>query len=637
MAKPGDVRIQKNSPGAGWKSAGRVKRSGVWINKWVYRPLSTGGSSGGGSGGGSSSGSSGGSSGSSGGGSGSAKADAKKRQYYKDAYNNFMDPTNKKVWKPSKKMLDLAVKNNWSLTTMYTWVRQNDPNYLNTAAAKGLISKFKTLLISIFGPTFKVNKTTNKDLYRAMISYAKLPPDKAKNNTVVMTYFRRYIVSNKKFKQLYPAFSEWFRSPKSLESGAFLGLDSPLDFIQQYKKLSALYASAYKQDEIGIGDAAAEIPEALLIKAMKNNWSTDGIEWRTAVRNTAEYLGSTGAEVRRQEFENNWERMFVGTQFEDSPPDEELADQYVKSNMNFSMFFNSVMNLEGSRSAALIDAAFPSYAGFLRNNPAYMSGQLDLFGEGGYFDQRQGFITMYKQMMSDPDALPDPDMLGKALSGAWSDVQWQLYIRENDTAYITSPSGQARIDVLERYWDALFGQDSPIDPDIERKWLVGETNTPEDLLGDIQELDIFKTNYPDYTTFQKGQVQVGRGAQADPGLYKAYVQDFKDAFANEGLDPEQFSPLMSQYFSSAVKGDEFKSNIAQWAAQQKAFKLTTRETPELAIAAGIARPEDGGAKAGGDLRKRMQQEFEKYRRFTQTAPEFETEKQKKNDKFVQTI
>lgn len=166
---------------------------------------------------------------------------------------------------------------------------------------------------------------------------------------------------------------------------------------------------------------------------------------------------------------------------------------------------------------------------------------------------------------------------------------------------------------LERYWDALFGQDALIDPEIERKWLAGEMTSPEDLLQDIQQLDIFKENYPHYEAFQKKQVDIGGGPSADPALYKEYEAAWTEAFQNAGLDPEMFGQLKYQYFSSGVDSKAFGANMAQWASQKNIFKITTGQEAEMTTAAGIATPEQGGAIAGSNLRKRMEQELEKYR------------------------
>jgi len=631
MANKGDKRVQKNSPGSGWVKTGETKDG---TNIWTYKGSSGTSGGSGGSGGSGSSGSSGGSSG----GSGESASDKKKkRQKYIDAYNNFMDPSGKKKWKPTDKMLDLAVKNDWSMATMYTWVRQFDTNYLQTSAAKALMSNFRTMLAGIFGNQYKLTKASDKKLYNAMIEYAKLAPAKAKNKTTVMTYFKKYVMSSKKFKEMYPAFKAWFNSKTAALSGAFAGLSDPMGFINEYTKRVQLYQSAFRQEQTGVGDVDAEIPNALLMAALENNWSLDGIEWQTAVRNTDAYLGSTGAEVKRQEFESNWERMFQGTQYEDMEPDEDLMEKYVKGNANFTVFFNTTMNKEGTASAALIAAAFPSYAGFIKNNPQYLTGQLDLFGDGGYFDRRSDYIEMYKQMLANPDAMPSEAMLNMALQGSWYDSQWQMYIKQNDPDWISSPSGEAKIEVLERYWDALFGPDSPIDQDIESKWLAGETNTPEDLLSDIQELTIFKESYPDYKVFQTAQVQQGGGETTSPALYKLYESGFNEAFEQQGLNPEDFGQLKTAYFGTGLKGEEFKSYITDWSQRKNIFKVTTGTEAPLEVAGGLAKPEQGGAAAGADLRKRMEQELERYRTFVRTGQQVASQSGMEDDLYKQKI
>ena len=104
-----------------------------------------------------------------------------------------MDPTGKKRFKPPAGMIAKAVKNQWSEATLETWVRQNDPAYKNTAAYKTLASNFKTMLAGIFGARFNI--ASNKKLHNAMVEYAKLPPDKAVNDTVVMKYFKKYVMN----------------------------------------------------------------------------------------------------------------------------------------------------------------------------------------------------------------------------------------------------------------------------------------------------------------------------------------------------------------------------------------------------------------------------------------------------------
>ena len=259
-------------------------------------------------------------------------------------------------------MIAKAVKNQWSEATLETWVRQNYPAYKNTAAYKTLASNFKTMLAGIFGARFNI--ASDKKLRNAMIEYAKLPPDKAVNDTVVMKYFKKYVMNTTRFTKLYPAFKSWFNSQQSITSGS-LNFSNPTAVMGDYNRAVNTYTSAFRQVQTGVGSATAEIPQALLIKAMKNNWSIDGIEWMTAVRNTEQYMGSQGAEIRGNEFDTNWERMFQGTPLEGTSPDSGLRSQYVKDTRDFGTFFNDVMYKEGSASQAMIDAAFPSYADFL--------------------------------------------------------------------------------------------------------------------------------------------------------------------------------------------------------------------------------------------------------------------------------
>ena len=221
-------------------------------------------------------------------------------------------------------------------------------------------------------------------------------------------------------------------------------------------------------------------------------------------------------------------------------------------------------------------------------------------------------------MLESPDALPPTDLLNKALGGAWSDAAFQLYVRQNDVAYQSSPTAISRQGTLTRYWDALFGQGTPIDPNVENAWMGGSLATPDDLLGDIQKLDIFKTQYPNYETFQKNAVQAGGGQSADPAMYKKYDQAFKDAFTNQGLDPEQFAPIINNAFDVGVAPDDFTQYMNQWSQQKQTFKLTTGETPDMATALGVAQPgTEAGKAAGGNLRKELEQELEKYKKFVQ--------------------
>lgn len=588
--------VQKKSPGAGWKLAGTTMVGKVRTNIWVK---GAGGDKNGSSGSSSNRGPSGGGSSSS---SSSASDKEKLRKKYLELYKSYIGGSK---FNPPKALIDDAVKNNRSAAYFYMRIRETDKNYLQTKDAKKSRSEFEEMVTNHLGPTAIKN---NKGLQAALVKYMKA--DRGKLDKTA--FFKKYIMPSAAFKASYPGFQQWLKSPEAI---GLIDVGDPIAAAKEYKRQYDLYDAMWKSAENGVGDANAKIPQDLFMKALKGNWEPGGIEWSTAVKASGAWGGSAGAQGRTQEFESNWDRVFNGTPFEGMEPDKALMDQYVKGTADFETFFTAVMTKRGTPVGDLFREAYPTYEGYIKNNPEALSGQISLFGEGGYFAKRAAFIDEYKALMEDPDAVPPQEELDKAMGGNWSMTKWQLHVKQNIPEFQDTSAARAKTADFTRNWSALFGADTPIDEQLKSEYTAGAYSSFEDMWGKIKGLDIFKQQYGNWDAFSAAQSAKGIVAEGDPGLYKQYESAFDSAFAAEGLDPAQFQPLKPQFFSSGVEDTEFKQNINQWSNQKTAFKLATGQTADVATAAGI-----GDKTAGGDLRKRLAKSLEKYKALGQSAP-----------------
>lgn len=593
-----DRVVQKKSPGAGWKLAGTTTKGGVKTNIWVRVKPSGGGNNGTSSTSGNRS-PSGGSSSSS---TSSASDKEKLRKKYLELYKSYIGGSK---FNPPAALIDDAVKNNRSPAYFYMRIRETDKNWLQTDEAKKSRVEFETLIKNSLGPNaLKDSKT----LSAALVKYMKEDPKKADKNA----YFKKYVMTSAAFKKSYPGFQSWLKSPEAI---GLIEVSDPVTAAKEYKRQYDLYDAMWKSAENGVGDPTATIPQALFMAALKGNWEPGGIEWSTAVKSSGTWAGSAGAQNRTQEFASNWDRIFNGTQFEGMEPNEELMGQYVRGTADFETFFTTAMTKRGTPIGDLFHEAYPTYDSYIKNNPEALSGQITLFGEGGYFAKRAAFIDEYKALMEDPDAVPMQEELDKAMAGNWSMTRWQLHVKQNIPEFQDTSSARAKTADFTRNWSALFGANAPVDEQLKNEYTSGGYQNFEDMWGKIKGLDIFKQQYGNWDAFSAAQGAKGVVAESDPGLYKQYEAAFDAAFSAEGLDPKQFQPLKPQFFSSGVEDTEFKQNINQWSNQKTAFTLATGETADVATAAGIA-----DKTAGGDLRKRLAKSLEKYKALGQSAP-----------------
>jgi len=242
-----------------------------------------------------------------------------------------------------------------------------------------------------------------------------------------------------------------------------------------------------------------------------------------------------------------------------------------------------------------------------------------------FLQLRAGFVQRYREVMKDNTAIPPADILARAVSGNWSNDQFDNEIELKDPKYTGTEAyksketeKQNKRDSFAWYWKSVMGNTSPVDASLVERFASGPYTEPRQLFDEIQASPEFAAQYPDWSAFSSGQTAMGQNAAENPLLYKAYQKAFQDALSNEGL---QAPGLEHQFFASGIDPVDFANNVAQYGQQQESYQWQTGEEADLATASGV-----GDKTAGGTLRKRLDEAIKQHQAYAQSKfKDFQTQ------------
>lgn len=243
-------------------------------------------------------------------------------------------------------------------------------------------------------------------------------------------------------------------------------------------------------------------------------------------------------------------------------------------------------------------------------------------GRGGYGGGGGGgdaglsqYIQRYRIMFG-KNVNPPSDLLAKAKANNWSIAYWDMQVRLNDKKYIRSAEAKQRILPFKQTMKSLFPniadsnhpmQTSKMYKNLALQYLRQGWNSDQ-LLEAVSNTRAWRRANPQYKQYLKGQAALGTVTEANPLMYKQYVNSLKGAFAEYGMEmPTEYlrSFFRSRYASKAGFGD-FSSNLKNLAQGASAFgtwegtPLNPQQTKDVLF----------GGKEQSDLRQRISRAFQ---------------------------
>ena len=588
-------KVQKNSPGTGWKFTGQTKAG---VNIWEYRPgnnkstpsdpsagktsYSSGGGGGGG-GGGSSSGD-------------TAKAKADRVAYWTKAYRGATGNYEGKLTKEALGIIAWASANKQipTATAFLEKLRTDDQvGYLRTDIAQ----KRRTDIIPTLKDIYKLDwDPNNKEMQALIVKYQLGDQQKL----TWPQFFSNYVMKDATFKAKYGDFRDWLK-----KTGG-----DPYTAFGDYSKLRKSFTDDYAA-KFG---AAAVMPADLLAKAIAGNWSLTGKDWQDAIASDTNWGNVTGYGDRIAYFKQQWDSIFKNTPFGAIAPPDDLMKKFGQTTGESQAEFDRLFQTS-IRNSTAFKSSFPDFESYAQAT-FQRTGVRDV-GVGDYLTRRADYIERYKALMENADGEPDPTLLATALANNWSNTQWDLTLKkapeyQKTEAYKSEQSAKLRKgEAFDLNWKRIFGENSTPDSGLRGEFMNGTDTDVNSMWDQIKSTSEFQNQYAQWDTFAKAQNDQGVNVMEDPGLYKQYQTAFNDAFANQGMQAPQGFDRM--FFASGIDKDAFANNLAQYGQQAGDYQWQSGQTADLATATGI-----GDKAAGGDLRKRLDAAIKQHQAYAQS-------------------
>lgn len=478
--------------------------------------------------------------------------------------------------------LFLADKGAWDFERTKMWIRLHDKNWLQSADARDRINMLRTLYRNTFGP---LTTFTSKEFRQQAEAFARGNP-RANTNETLIRIFRTRILNSKAFEKAVPGGADTFKT--------WLRTQPPDTDI--LKATGEFYRTTQSfKDAWGDAETGAEIPEDLLIEALKNNWRPDGPEFTKAIVNSAEYSRTRPYQDKIEDFQSKWSTLFG----DGTPAPAGLAEKYAKSAGNWESFLKTEV-----QKTTEFKAAFPDYTEWKAKEvqQGVPEENIDIYS---YFQDRQEFTEAWQRAYTDGQPV-DAALLSQAMRENWSLPQWQNKMKQLP-GYSSTVEGKNRSEQFDLYWKSMFGEAAPVNSELRGKYVASNLNDPSGMWDDIKQTQNFRDVYRDWDAFSQAQTKIGNNVISDPAAYNEYKAGFEKAFSDIGMAvPEG---LHKAIFASGEDIGDLQQNAQMWKDTGKAFELQSGARADIGAALGVTVDK---AKAG-DMRLRMKKALEQQR------------------------